>query len=124
MANYKTGAQRYNDRLHKIFDKAKKYKEEQRKAALTEGKNINAIKFYMDYVNHYLTTAKIAEDYKISIPCALGLMEIGKKEREDIIMKMKNLEEFIKEFKVLEHQYSIPKHAMKQLEKLNKIIKE
>jgi uncharacterized phage infection (PIP) family protein YhgE len=67
MANYKTGAQRYNDRQYKIFNEAKKlgqqrYLEEAKKIKeLTEAINQKAQKFtkepclHFDDLRHVLT---------------------------------------------------------------------
>ncbi len=42
----------------------------------TYGKH--AIEFYLDYINNYLTVAKIAEHYNYSLKSAIGLIVRGK----------------------------------------------
>lgn len=37
-----------------------------------------AIDFYLEYFNQYLTVAKIAEHYEISVTTAAGLIKRGK----------------------------------------------
>ena len=51
--------------------------------------NQKLIAFYLEYVNSYLTTCHIADDYEISINEARELIAIGKRLHEDNVNRLK-----------------------------------
>lgn len=55
------------------------------------------IDFYLVYVNDYLTIATMAEHYNIEENECRSLIELGKKYHEEIVERLKQTEERIKE---------------------------
>ena len=54
------------------------------------------IDFYLDFCNNYLTIDKFSESYNLSYEDCLTLVEMGKKFHEEIVERLKEIENRIK----------------------------